>query len=127
MTRLSPAAKFVVDSVKSRKQAIKEEKALNRQNKAKENEALNEYNEIYNNANKAQAIRSQYNKFVQDTKTAFVSECICKLLDESTSIVTHDTETDTIKRNLVNSFIENYGVDKLLTRFKTKNLLVAVL
>lgn len=125
MTKLSPTAKFIVESVKNRKAAIKEEQAAERIKKAKESETFNEYRDIYSKTNKANAVRLEYNKFIQDTKTALVSECICKLLNESTSIVTHNTETDTIKRNLVNNFVENYGVDKLLNRFKTQNLLLA--
>lgn len=125
MVKVSHTSKLVEDEVKSRKAAIKAEKANARKQSIKETTEVNEYRMLMEASGRKQEVRVQYNKFTKDTKTLLVSECICKLLNESTSVLTDNIEGNTIKTNLVNNFVESYGVEKLLNRFKTKNLLLA--
>ena len=70
-------------------------------------------------------VEREYKKFILDTKKTLLSECIYTLMDKSIGYQNNKVQADIIKRNLVNNFIEEQGVDVLLSRFKTESFLLS--
>lgn len=70
-------------------------------------------------------VEREHKKFILDTKKTLLSECIYSLMDRSIGYQHDKVRADIIKRNLVNNFIEEQGVDNLLSRFKSESFLLA--
>lgn len=70
-------------------------------------------------------VEREYKKFITDTKKTLLSECIYSLMDKSIGYQQDKVRADVIKRNLVNNFIEEQGVDILLSKFKTETFLLS--
>lgn len=102
------------------------EKSLNKINESKNNnsDSLSTENVFQLRENKLKVER-EYNKFILDTKKTLLSECIYSLMDKSIGYQQDKVRADVIKRNLVNNFIEEQGVDTLLSRFKTESFLLS--
>lgn len=64
------------------------------------------------------------NEFLSNVKKSFLSECMFKLFKES-SISPLTTSDTVVAKNLINSFINENGVNEILSDFKTKNLLLS--
>ena len=78
---------------------------------------------LYGINQEAYASVNKRNEFLHNVKTSFLSECLCKLYQDcSTPLLEADK---IIVKNLVNKFIEENGVDELLNKFATENLLLA--
>lgn len=60
-----------------------------------------------------------------DLKATLLSECIYMLLNESCTSKLNITETENIKRNLVDNFIEEHGPTKLLGEYRTKSYVLS--
>ena len=100
--------------------------------KNKRHQPVNEDTAIYNNmmGSKRTAL-NEGTRFRNDLKKSLLSECIYNVY--SKSIPQHMTESLTAKninleqveRSIVNTFIEEQGVGKLLREFKHKNIMLA--
>ena len=100
--------------------------------KLRENKLLEE-NSIVEETRKAifeamaetQNKRANFFKFQTSVKKSLLAESIYKLFDMGLGIHEQSDMSNAIKINLVNSFIEENGVDRLLSEFKYKSLLLS--
>lgn len=67
----------------------------------------------------------EYKKFIHDTKKSLLAECIYSLMDKSIGYQQDKVRADVIKRNLVDNFIQEQGVDSLISRFRTESALLS--
>lgn len=102
-----------------------EKQACKKSKKYEKNEQADEYNEIcklresgYAKANK-EAIQ------LYNIKKSFLSECLYNLFDKSLGFQLESQEKDVMKRTLVNNLIEEQGLERLLSDFKTKSYLLS--
>ncbi len=100
--------------------------------KLRENKLLEE-NSIVEETRKAvfeaitetQNKRANFFKFQTSVKKSLLAESIYKLFNMGLGIHEQSDMSNAIKINLVNSFIEENGVDRLLSEFKYKSLLLS--
>lgn len=100
-----------------RDKLIKEQAQIDRDREEYYTQTQTRLSEQVTNANKRAA-------FLQNTKEAFLTECIMKLYSESTQgpMTSNDK---IIARNLVTRFVKENGAGNLITSFATKNLLLS--
>lgn len=67
----------------------------------------------------------EYKKFIHDTKKSLLAECVYSLMDRSIGYQQDKVRADVIKRNLVDNFIQEQGVDSLIARFRTESALLS--
>ena len=105
-------------SIKENAIKIKEEKE-----KKEKDEEISEY---YEASVARGALPGKYNKFITSVKEQFLGDCIYSIFNESLNIFDRrDPKQENIKKALVQNFIQEQGVDKLLNRFKSKNILLS--
>ena len=68
---------------------------------------------------------SKFQKFSQEVKDALLSECIYKVYDKACGIMERSSMNERIKKNLVLSFVKENGSANLLSRFRTKTLVLS--
>lgn len=101
------------------------EKNLSRINESKISDDSMSNENIFQLRENKLKVEKEYKKFILDTKKTLLSECIYSLMDRSIGYQHDKVRADVIKRNLVNNFIEEQGVDSLLSRFKTESFLLS--
>ena len=101
------------------------EKKLSKVNESKNNNDSITNEDIFLLRENKLKVEREYKKFILDTKKTLLSECIYSLMDRSIGYQHDKVRADVIKRNLVNNFIEEQGVDNLLSRFRTESFLLS--
>ena len=101
------------------------EKKLSKVNESKNNNDSMTNEDIFLLRENKLKVEREYKKFILDTKKTLLSECIYSLMDRSIGYQHDKVRADVIKRNLVNNFIEEQGVDNLLSRFRTESFLLS--
>ena len=117
---------YVREVLKERKeQSLKENAILVKEEKEKE-EKDKEKSEFYEEMVQRQSLPGKYNKFIESVKEEFLGECIHHVFNESLNIFDRRNEKqEYVKKALVKNFIQEQGVDKLLTRFRRQNALLS--
>lgn len=102
------------------------EKRLNKINESKQ-ESNNSFSneDVFQLRENKLRVEKEYKKFILDTKKTLLSECVYSLMDRAIGYQHDKVRADVIKRNLVNNFIEEQGVDTLLSRFRTESFLLS--
>lgn len=102
---------------------------LNRINEAKELEATREKNSaidnIYTQRESRVKLERAYNTFIKDTKKSLLSECMYTLMNKACGYQQNPVQADIIKRNLVDNYIEEQGVDRIISSFKSKTFMLS--
>lgn len=102
---------------------------LNKINEAKELEAVREkrsaIDSIYMQRENRVALERAFNTFVKDTKKSLLSECMYTLMNKACGYQQNPVQADIIKRNLVDNYIEEQGVDRILSSFKGKTFMLS--
>lgn len=102
---------------------------LNRINEAKELEATREKNSaidnIYAQRESRVKLERAYNTFIKDTKKSLLSECMYTLMNKACGYQQNPVQADIIKRNLVDNYIEEQGVDRIISSFKSKTFMLS--
>ena len=102
---------------------------LNKINEAKELEITRDRNShidnIYSQRENRIKLERAYNTFIKDTKTSLLSECMYTLMNKACGYQQNEVQADIIKRNLVNNYIEEQGVDRILSSFKGKTFMLS--
>lgn len=105
------------------------EERINKQKTVSYNEnytsELDSYNTLVNMKESANAKMRGYNKFVQDTKTTLLAECLLAFTENASGYQHNKAQASIIQRNLVNQFINENGVDKLLNSMKDKTYVLS--
>ncbi len=86
------------------------------------NETRNMVQEIIESANNK---KMKFAEFSTSVKKSLLAEAVYKLFNSGLGIHEQSTVNNAIKINLVNSFINENGVDKLLSDFKYKSILLS--
>ena len=125
MKMISPK-QYLNEVLNNHKQAIiKENAILVKEKKEKELEE-EERSNYYEEAVQRSLLPQQYNKFITSVKEDFLEQCIYSLFNESLNIFDRRNEKqELVKKSLVDNFVKEQGVDKLLNRFKSKNSLLS--
>jgi len=98
-----------------------------RENKLLEESAIVEETRkaIFETVFEAKNKKTKFFDFSSSVKKSLLAESIYKLFDMGLGIHEQSAMSNTIKINLVNSFITENGVDRLLSEFKYKSLLLS--
>lgn len=102
---------------------------LNKINEAKELETIREkhsaIDSIYMQRENRVKLERAYNTFIKDTKKSLLSECMYTLMNRACGYQQNPVQADIIKRNLVDNYIEEQGVDRILSSFKGKTFMLS--
>ncbi len=125
MKMISPK-QYLDEVLNSRKQAIIKENAIVVKEKKEKEAEEEEKAKYYEEAVQRASLPMQYNKFITSVKEQFLQQCIYSVFNESLNVFDRRNEKqELVKKSLVNNFIKEQGVDKLLSRFKSKNILLS--
>lgn len=108
-----------------KKKSIEENAVILREKKEKEEEdkKATEYYEEMVNRN---SLPKRYSEFITSVKEEFLAECIYSVFNESLNIFDRNSKKqELVKKALVKNFIQEQGVNKLLSKFRTKNALLS--
>lgn len=125
MKIISPK-EYVREVLNDRKnKALRENAILVKEEKEKEAKDK-EKGEFYEEMVQRQALPGKYNKFITSVKEEFLGECIYNIFNESLNIFDRKSKKqENVKKALVKNFIQEEGVDKLLSRFRKQNVLLS--
>lgn len=105
------------------------ERNLNAVNEAKQMESYNKQyldtQNIYELRESKLKIEREYKKFISDTKKSLLTECIYTLMDKACGYQSNQVQAAVIKRNLVDNYINEQGVNTLLSSFRTKTFMLS--
>lgn len=105
---------------------VEYEKNLSKVTESKEqNEGCMTTEDIFRLKESKNKKEREYKKFIHDTKKSLLAECIYSLMDKSIGYQQDKVRADVIKRNLVDNFIQEQGVDSLIARFRTESALLS--
>lgn len=105
--------------------AMKENAVIVKEEKEKKKEA-EEKEEFYKGLTERQGMPQKYNEFMTSVKEEFLSDCIYSVFNESLNRFDRDSKKhEFVKKTLVKNFVQEQGVDKLLTKFRNQNLLLS--
>lgn len=108
-----------------KKQALKENAIILKEKREKE-EADKKTSEFYEEMANRASLPQKYSKFITSVKEEFVGECIYSVFNESLNIFDRkNKKQELVKRALVTNFIQEQGVDSLLSKFRVKNILLS--
>ena len=126
MRKIISNKEYIREIINSRKQErINENTIKLKEEKDKKNEDEKK-SEFYENLNKTASIPSKYNEFVTSVKEEFLGECIYSIFNESLTVFDRlDKRQDLVKESLVQNFIKEQGVNKLLNKFRKQNALLS--
>lgn len=95
-----------------------EQKILDESTNTQKNTVVNEYSQITeSNINKVKQVSGLY----KDIKRNLLYECMLGLYDLSLASCLESANTETMKANIVNDFINEHGVDTILNRCRVKS------
>lgn len=69
--------------------------------------------------------RDSFLNFSYDVKEALLTECLTKLYEGAIGYKYESTVAENVKKSLISKFIKEQGVDKLVSSFKTKSLMLS--
>lgn len=126
MKKIISPKQYVAEILKDRKnQALKENAVLVKEEKAKEKED-EEVTKVMEKRLEAASLPIKYNKFITSVKEEFLGDCIYHLFNESLTVFDRlDKKQELVKKALVQNFIQEQGVDKLLIKFRKQNALLS--
>lgn len=101
-----------------------QERACKNDNKYKA-QPTNEYEELCKIKEKGKMKARKESVEIYNLKKSLLSECIYTVFDKALGFQLESQNKDTLKRSLVNNFIEEQGLDRLLNEFKTKSYLLS--
>lgn len=108
-----------------REQSLKENAIKIKEEKLKKQED-EELNSKIGKRIESSTLPTRYNKFITDVKEELLGECMYQLFNESLTIFDRlDTKQELVKKALINNFIKEQGVDKLLIKFRKQNALLS--
>lgn len=102
-----------------------EKKSCKKSKKYRNDEKMDDYSEV---CKLKEAGCKKANKEAMDLyqiKKSFLSECLYNLFDKSLGFQLESQEKDVMKRTLVNNFIEEQGLERLLSDFRSKSYLLS--
>lgn len=124
--KLMSSKEYISQVLKERKQLALQENAIILKEKKKEEEAEKEVSEFYEGVAARAALPRKYANFMTSVKEEFMVECIHSIFNESLNIFDRRSEKhELVKKALVTNFVQEQGVDKLLSRFRYKNALLS--
>lgn len=108
-----------------KKRALEENAVILKEEKKKEEEDK-DANEYYEQVMFRKSLPQKYSKFITSVKEEFLEQCIYSVFNESLNVFDRKNEKlNLVKKALVKNFIQEQGVDALLSRFRTKNALLS--
>lgn len=126
MKKMLSPKEYVRELLNERKaEAFKENAILVKEEKEKE-EKEKETSEFYEEMVQRQALPSKYNKFITSVKEEFLCECIYNVFNNALPAADRISKKhEFVKKALVKGFVEEQGVDKLLSKFRKQNALLS--
>jgi hypothetical protein len=123
----------MISSTKGMHQAFLEYKdEIQKMEQLRQNKILAEEAKIYECVNEVQNIlenkkinQRAYMKFSEDVKKSLLSEALLKLYDKSVGFQLEYFNNEPFKISLVNKFVEEQGVDKLINKFRGTTYLLS--
>lgn len=104
---------------------LKENAVILKEQKKKEEEDK-EKTEFYEEMMFRNSLPKKYSEFITSVKEEFLGECIHSVFNESLNIFDRrNKKQELVKKALVTNFIQEQGVNALLSRFRTKNALLS--
>lgn len=124
--KLVSRKEYIRDILNQRKVKAMQEDAMLLKAK-KEQEKINaEKDAYYGNILEKTNTHKKYNNFITSVKEQFLGDCIYSIFNESLNIFDRlDEKQEVVKRTLVNNFIQEQDVDKLLSKFRYQNALLS--
>ena len=108
-----------------RNQVLKENAVIVKEERKKE-EADKEANEFYEEMANRASLPQKYSNFITSVKEEFVAECIYSIFNESLNVFDRkNKKQEFVKKALVTNFIKEQGVNSLLSKFRTKSVLLS--
>lgn len=108
-----------------KKKALEENAVILREKKEKEEEdkkASEYYEEMVNR----QSLPKRYSEFITSVKEEFLADCIYSVFNESLNVFDRRSKKqELVKKALVANFIKEQGANQLLSKFRTKNVLLS--
>lgn len=126
MRKIISNKEYIREIINSRKQERINENTIKLKEEKDKKIEDEKKSEFYENLNKTASIPSKYNEFVTSVKEEFLGECIYSIFNESLTVFDRlDKRQDLVKESLVQNFIKEQGVNKLLNKFRKQNALLS--
>ena len=117
---------YVREIIKDRKQSLMKENAVILKEENEKKKKDEEATELYESLLSVRTLPAKYNAFITSVKEEFMEKCIYSIFNESLNIFDRRNEKqELVKRALVKNFIQEQGVDSLLSRFRKQNVLLS--
>lgn len=117
---------YVKEILDDRKKKAKQKNAIKIKEEKEKKKKEKEVSEAYEQMVQRQALPGKYNEFITSVKEEFLGECIHYVFNESLNIFDRRSEKQKfVKKALVQNFIQEQGVDKLLYQFSRTNVLLS--
>ena len=124
--KLMSSKQYIAEVLRDKKEQALKENAVILKEKKKEEEADKEKSEFYEEAVARQALPHKYSEFITSVKEQFLAECIYSVFNESLNVFDRrNKKQELVKKALVTNFIQEQGVTSLLSRFRSKNVLLS--
>lgn len=124
--KLISSKQYISAVLEDHKKQVLKENAIKVKEEREKEEADNEVNEFYEEISNRAAIPQKYSNFITSIKEEFVGECIYSIFNESLNIFDRKNEKqELVKKALISNFIKEQGVNSLLSKFRTKNVLLS--
>lgn len=124
--KLISSKQYIAAVLEDHKNKILEENAVIVKNEREKEEAEKETNEFYQEMVNRSNLPVKYSNFITSVKEEFLGECIYHIFNESLNIFDRKSKKqELVKKALVSNFIKEQGVNSLLSKFRTKNVLLS--
>lgn len=110
-------------------QAEKQEAVLREQviaaNKNREDKKQTMFEQVMEIQEAGLKQRDSFLNFSYDVKEALLSECLTRVYDAAVGYKYQSNIADAMKKSLISKFIQEQGVDRLVSSFKTKSIMLS--
>lgn len=124
--KLISSKQYIAAVLEDHKNKILEENAVIVKNEREKEEVEKETNEFYQEMVNRTNLPVKYSNFITSVKEEFLGECIYHIFNESLNIFDRKSKKqELVKKALVSNFIKEQGVNSLLSKFRSKNVLLS--
>lgn len=126
MAKLISSKEYIAAVLEDHKDQVLKENAIHLKDEKRKEEEDIEKTEFYEEMVQRNSLPQKYSEFITSIKEEFMAECIYSIFNEALNVFDRRNEKqELVKRALVTNFIKEQGVNKLLSRFRDKNLLLS--
>lgn len=117
-------AEYVMALQQERKEDLLREQVI-KANKDREAKNKTMFEQVLDIHTEGAQRRDSFLNFSYDVKEALLTECLTRVYEGAVGYKYQSTVADSVKKSLISKFIQEQGVDRLVSSFKTRSLMLS--